>query len=171
MSSLMTKRHSGLPLQPAQGPVWTPGLNLCCSACQVALSNNGTVYVGDGYCNSRVVEYAPDGTWRGSFELPAPQKMQIPHALAIDECQSTLYVADREAGLVHSFSTATRQLQGKGQIHKAKMGPPDTWEGSHCCRMLANLIHLLAVDHGCNACAAVGVPWSHSRVPSLLHRL
>ena len=79
---------------------------------QVALANNGSVYVADGYCNARVVEYGPDGTWRGSFELPAPQKMQIPHSLAIDECQGELYVADREAGLVHAFDLATRRLQG-----------------------------------------------------------
>ena len=79
---------------------------------QVALANNGTVYVADGYCNARVVEYGPDGAWRGVFELPAPQRMQIPHSLAIDECVGELYVADREAGKVHAFDLATRQLHG-----------------------------------------------------------
>ena len=78
----------------------------------MAVTNNGTVYVADGYCNARVAEYAPDGTWRSSFVLPQPGKLQIPHSLAIDECEGALYVADREAAAVHAFSLATRQLTG-----------------------------------------------------------
>lgn len=79
---------------------------------QVALANNGTIYVSDGYCNARVMEYEPDGTWRGAFDLPAAKGEQIPHSLAIDECQGELYVAARETGLVHAFDLASRRHKG-----------------------------------------------------------
>lgn len=79
---------------------------------QVAVTNNGTIYVGDGYCNARVVQYGPDGTWQGNFELDAPGKTQIPHSLAVDECQQVLYVAYREAAVVHMFDLASRVLKG-----------------------------------------------------------
>ena len=79
---------------------------------QVALTNSGSVFVADGYCNARVMEFSADGGYRGSFELPAPHRMQTPHSVAIDECGDALYVADREGSAVHMFSLSSRELKG-----------------------------------------------------------
>ena len=71
--------------------------------------------MGDGYCNSRVVEYSAAGAWQGEFVLPASagQALQNPHSLVLEECGRALYVAEREASRVHRFSLATRALEGK----------------------------------------------------------
>ena len=79
---------------------------------QVALANSGTIYVSDGYCNSRVLEYAPDGTFLGTFDLPEAVTATLPHSVVIDECHGLLYVAAREPGLVHVFQLGTREPQG-----------------------------------------------------------
>ncbi|KAK9800913.1 hypothetical protein WJX73_010392 [Symbiochloris irregularis] len=100
-----------------------------CKPTQVALSNSGTVYVSDGYCNSRVQEFGPDGSYRGTFQLPLPDKMQTPHSLTLDECGEALYVADREGAKVHSFNLRTRQYQGswnlqkEGKVYAIAIGP------------------------------------------------
>ena len=71
--------------------------------------------MGDGYCNSRVVEFSAAGAWQGEFVLPASagQALQNPHSLVLEECGRALYVAEREASRVHRFSLATRALEGK----------------------------------------------------------
>jgi hypothetical protein len=49
----------------------------------VAVANNGNVFVADGYCNARVVEFTPEGGYLGEFELPAEAggPMRVPHSL------------------------------------------------------------------------------------------
>ncbi len=81
---------------------------------QVALANDGRVFVGDGYCNSRVLEYSAQGEWRGEFVMPstAGQPLQNPHSIVLQECAHALYVAEREASRVHRFSLGTRELEG-----------------------------------------------------------
>jgi NHL repeat len=37
---------------------------------QVAFSRNGDVFVADGYCNSRVMQYAADGTFVQQYTHP-----------------------------------------------------------------------------------------------------
>ena len=71
--------------------------------------------MGDGYCNSRVVEYTAAGAWQGEFVLPASagQPLQNPHSVVLEECGRALYVAEREASRVHRFSLDTRALEGK----------------------------------------------------------
>ena len=50
---------------------------------QVAVANNGNIFVADGYCNARVVEYTPEGNYLGEFSLPteAGGPMRVPHSL------------------------------------------------------------------------------------------
>jgi len=38
------------------------------AAMQVAVALDGTVFVSDGYCNSRVVKFSADGKYLGEWE-------------------------------------------------------------------------------------------------------
>jgi hypothetical protein len=78
---------------------------------QVAVGNDGTLYVSDGYCNSRVQQYGPDGSYQRSFEFSG-SKMNIPHSVVLNECQNSLFVADREAKSVHAFDVTNGQHKG-----------------------------------------------------------
>ena len=80
-------------------------------ALQVAVANNGEVFVSDGYCNARVAHFASDGTHLGDFTL-AGGPMNVPHSLVLDECEGALMVADREAAQVHRFELASRKHTG-----------------------------------------------------------
>ena len=69
-----------------------------------ALSPRGDVYVSDGYGNSRVHKYSPDGkllkTWGQSGT--GPGEFNIPHNLCCDP-DGWVYVADRENHRVQVF--------------------------------------------------------------------
>ena len=70
--------------------------------------------MADGYCNSRVASFTPNGTFHGQFELPGSAALAVPHSLVLDECRNALYVADRESSKVHSFDLGNHQLTGRG---------------------------------------------------------
>ena len=72
------------------------------------MGSSGSVYVSDGYCNHRVAEFHANGTHAGDFE----GGLQTPHALALDECRSRLYVASRESKEIVLFDLATRKETG-----------------------------------------------------------
>lgn len=78
---------------------------------QVAIANDGTIFVADGYCNSRVVRFSPSGVYETEYMLPRGA-MDVPHSLVLDECMDGLYVADREHSQVHKFSISKTSLQG-----------------------------------------------------------
>lgn len=75
---------------------------------------DGTLYVGDGYCNARVVEFSAEGEWRGEFKTPG-EPLRNPHSVLLQECSRGLWVAEREASRVHRFSLETRHLDGAHQ--------------------------------------------------------
>lgn len=85
------------------------------------MANDGRVFVGDGYCNSRVVEYSAEGAWRGDFALPEASgqpPLRNPHSVVLQECSHTLYVAEREASRVHRFNLGSRELEGAALVTK-----------------------------------------------------
>ena len=71
----------------------------------VALSSEGDIYISDGYGNSRVHKYAPDGSllfsWGG--EGIHPGQFNLPHGICVDQ-QDRVYVADRENNRVQAFN-------------------------------------------------------------------
>ena len=75
-----------------------------CGATDVAFTQNGHVFVADGYRNARVIEYDAGGSkvrdWgkRGS----GPGEFQVVHAIAVSP-QGHVYVADRENGRLQWF--------------------------------------------------------------------
>lgn len=81
---------------------------------QVAVALDGSLFVGDGYCNSRVEKFSAQGEWRGEFVVPG-EPLRNPHSVVLQECSRALYVAEREAARVHRFSLDTRQLDGGEQ--------------------------------------------------------
>jgi DNA-binding beta-propeller fold protein YncE len=75
-----------------------------CGATDVAFARNGHIFVSDGYCNARVIEYDAGGTklrhWgkRGA----GPGEFDVVHAIAVGP-QGNIYVADRENGRLQWF--------------------------------------------------------------------
>jgi hypothetical protein len=78
------------------------------------VANDGRVFVGDGYCNARVVEFSAGGECVGEYALPAASgpPLQNPHSVVLQECARALYVAEREASRVHRFGLESRKLEG-----------------------------------------------------------
>jgi peptidylamidoglycolate lyase len=69
-----------------------------CKPADVAVASSGTFYVADGYCNSRVLAYNPDGMVRavlGDFPIEG-ETLLVPHSLTLSPSEDQLYVADRE---------------------------------------------------------------------------
>lgn len=89
-----------------------------CKPTDVAVRGDGHFYVSDGYCNSRVVHYNPEGRilnqW-GSYGSGAGQ-FRLPHGLAWDAVAGLLYVADRENHRVQVFSAAGKFVREYGGI-------------------------------------------------------
>ena len=76
-------RHAILRIKPRSALT-----NPMCAWAQVALANDGRVYVSDGYCNSRVLEFSAAGEYRGAFALPKGA-MRIPHGVVLQARTST----------------------------------------------------------------------------------
>ncbi len=98
----------------------------------VAVQQDGNIVVADGYWNSRLVWFTPDGeflrevgTWgRG------PGQFNTPHALAEDS-QGRLLVADLVGGNFHDYMTVPGQIAPertrpeKGATHRIQRFEPD----------------------------------------------
>jgi sugar lactone lactonase YvrE len=74
-------------------------------ATDIAVAPNGDVYVTDGYANTRVHRFAPDGTLLRSWGEPGRETgtLHLPHA--IDVYEDRLFVASRESCRVNVYST------------------------------------------------------------------
>lgn len=67
--------------------------NHFCKPTQVAVLNDGRVLVADGYCNSRVMVFTKEG--KLDHELKN-NEMRVVHSIVADECNDSLFIADRE---------------------------------------------------------------------------
>lgn len=72
----------------------------------VAVSSKGDVYVADGYGNSRIHKFSPDGTLVLSWGAPGrgPGQFRVPHGVWVDS-GDRVHVADRENGRVQVFTS------------------------------------------------------------------
>lgn len=75
-----------------------------CGATDLAFAKNGHIFVADGYCNARVIEYDAKGKKLGEWGKAGsgPGEFNIVHSIAISP-QGYIYVADRENGRIQWF--------------------------------------------------------------------
>ncbi|XP_066567364.1 peptidyl-glycine alpha-amidating monooxygenase B isoform X6 [Amia ocellicauda] len=93
------------------GQAFQPGSDTrhFCQPTDVAVDPvSGNVYVSDGYCNSRIIKYSPEGKYlmhwgAGSQDKRKPVHFNIPHSLAFVPDRRELCVADRENGRIQCF--------------------------------------------------------------------
>ena len=76
-----------------------------CAASDIAFADNGHVFVSDGYCNARIVEYDAQGQKLKEWGSPGngPGQFNLPHAISISP-DGNVYVADRENGRIQWFT-------------------------------------------------------------------
>ena len=75
----------------------------------VAVATDGSLYISDGYGNSRVHKFSPDGKHLFSWGEPGtdPGQFSLPHNICVDR-EGYLYVADRESHRVQVFDPRGR---------------------------------------------------------------
>lgn len=99
---LLTIGTSGQPAPPQSGLPF----NRCTD---VAIASDGTLYVTDGYGNSHIHKFTPDGelvsSWGGSGTDPG--EFNIPHNICLDR-NDYIYVADRENHRIQVFDSLGR---------------------------------------------------------------
>ena len=112
----------GVPNQPAPFLSGKP-FNRCT---HTALSPKGEIYVSDGYGNSCVHKYAPDGKYLMSWGTTGtdPGQFNIAHNIATDD-DGWVYVADRENHRVQVFDG-----KGKYELQWDNMHRP---RALYCC--------------------------------------
>ncbi len=88
----------------------------------VAVARDGTFYVSDGYGNTRVLKFAPDGTFLSEWGTAGsgPGQFDLPHGIALD-ASGKVYVADRSNARVEIFDGAGKYL---GEWKGPSLGRP-----------------------------------------------
>ncbi|XP_040435331.1 peptidyl-glycine alpha-amidating monooxygenase isoform X5 [Falco naumanni] len=101
----------GVALQPGSDR------NHFCQPTDVAVDPiTGSIYVSDGYCNSRIVQFSPNGLYvmqwgeETSSGRARPGQFHIPHSLALIPDFNQLCVADRENGRIQCFRLETGEF-------------------------------------------------------------
>ncbi|KAM9507433.1 peptidyl-glycine alpha-amidating monooxygenase isoform 12-T14 [Guaruba guarouba] len=103
----------GVALQPGSDK------NHFCQPTDVAVDpNTSSIYVSDGYCNSRIIQFSPNGLYvmqwgegtETSLGRAKPGQFHIPHSLALIPDFSQLCVADRENGRIQCFRLETGEF-------------------------------------------------------------
>ncbi|KAM4707525.1 peptidyl-glycine alpha-amidating monooxygenase isoform 1-T1 [Discoglossus pictus] len=73
----------------------------------------GNFFVADGYCNSRIMQFSPNGMFimqwgeESGSKVALPGQFRIPHSLTLIPDQGQLCVADRENGRIQCFHSET----------------------------------------------------------------
>ncbi|MGE0824336.1 MAG: peptidyl-alpha-hydroxyglycine alpha-amidating lyase family protein [Candidatus Binatia bacterium] len=87
---------------------------------EMVVAPSGDLYVTDGYRNSRVHRFSPDGRLIESWGTPgksAPAEFHLPHSLWIDG-QGTIYVCDRENNRIQVFDASGQYRAQWTDIHR-----------------------------------------------------
>ncbi|XP_061479385.1 peptidyl-glycine alpha-amidating monooxygenase isoform X6 [Rhineura floridana] len=91
--------------------------NHFCQPTDVAVDSvTGNIYVSDGYCNSRIVQFSQNGMFvmqwgeETSVGQAKPGQFSIPHSLTLVSDFGQLCVADRENGRIQCFKLETGEF-------------------------------------------------------------
>lgn len=80
-----------------------------CKPTDIAVSeSNGHVFVSDGYCNQRVVEFDKDGNFLGSYE-DRENSLQVVHSIGLIDKLNLICTVSRQDGRIVCFDTKTKQ--------------------------------------------------------------
>jgi peptidylamidoglycolate lyase len=82
----------------------------------VAVADDGSFYVSDGYGNSRIIKFSPSGKYLFSWGRKGSDsgEFNLPHAVDLDSA-GNVYVADRENNRIQVFDSDGKFLR---QIHQ-----------------------------------------------------
>ncbi|XP_039534009.1 peptidyl-glycine alpha-amidating monooxygenase B isoform X3 [Pimephales promelas] len=100
------------------GEAFEPGSdkNHFCQPTDVAVDPvTGNIFVSDGYCNSRILKFSPEGKYishwgAGSSDRKRRFPFRIPHSLAFLPDKRELCVADRDNGRIQCFMAETGEF-------------------------------------------------------------
>ncbi|XP_071844434.1 uncharacterized protein [Apostichopus japonicus] len=100
------------------GQAFSPGSDAdhLCKPTDVAVcSKTGDIFIADGYCNSRILKFAPNGTFLLEITAHSPgdddddsnsdlASFRIPHSLTMVQSKGWVCVADRENARIQCFN-------------------------------------------------------------------
>jgi len=97
-----------------------------CGATDIAFASNGHVFISDGYCNARVIEYDAAGKKLKQWgkKGTGPGEFNTVHSIAMGP-DGNLYVADRENGRLQWFDQQGKflgQYSYGGQFYTVTFG-------------------------------------------------
>lgn len=107
-----------------------------CGASDVAFGPHGRVFVADGYCNARVIEFDARGKKVREWGRPGsgPGEFKVLHSIAVGP-DGFLYVADRENGRLQWFDLDGKflgQWRSGGQLFSVAFGAGgEVFVGTH----------------------------------------
>lgn len=86
-----------------------------CLPTEVVETDDGKLFIADGYCNDRVVEF--DGnTGEFIFEYKLDGTFSIIHSIAYNPCQNMLYVAARQEGKLFGINRESKMIQAEWNV-------------------------------------------------------
>ena len=99
----------------------------------VAWGPDGTIYVADGYNNSRVVKISKDGVWQKTYGTygEGDGNMKIPHGITVGG--GHVYVADRNNSRIQVFDmdlNFQKYIKGIGQPWTVQYTPKYLYSGA-----------------------------------------
>ena len=105
----------------------------------IAIADDGSFYVSDGYGNSRVVKFSSTGKYIKAWGTYGnkPGQFIIPHGIAIDK-NNTIYVADRQNNRIQLFDTSGNFIKELKNDMEVQQLPSIAIDKAH---------HLFAIDY------------------------
>ncbi len=110
------------------------------------VGHDGTIYVSDGYGNSRIVRFAPDGSYVGTWGVKGrgPGEFETPHSVAVAP-DGTIWVADRHNHRLQQFTPGgdhQRTVDGLGATQCIAFAP----DGTPWITTYRDVVELIAYD-------------------------